>query len=317
LKVHVNSGEPISFFTDFPNPYVKELFLLLLSWGIVMRTIQTIIASNPTIEGAGVKLKRVFGYHNIPLFDPFLLLDHFGSENPADYVKGFPWHPHRGIETVTYMVHGEVAHGDSIGNTGVIRSGDIQWMTAGSGIIHQEMPQPYHGTMMGFQLWVNLSRDKKMTGPRYQGLTKKDMVSMQKDDAEVNIIAGKMGNKRGPVRDLYVDVEYFDVHLSGQFIHSTSKRTVFLYVYDGSILVGDTEVPALHAALLGETGDLQVQGNAKFLYVAGNPLKEPIAWGGPIVMNTDAELTEAFRELDNGTFIKGSQPSHIAKDYYR
>jgi redox-sensitive bicupin YhaK (pirin superfamily) len=282
-----------------------------------MRTIKSIIVSKPTLEGAGVKLKRILGPYNIPLFDPFLLLDHFGSENPDDYVRGFPWHPHRGIETVTYMIRGEVEHGDSIGNTGVIRSGDIQWMTAGSGIIHQEMPKPYHGTMMGFQLWVNLPRNKKMTTPRYCGLTKNDIVTVHKDDAEVNIIAGRLGGKDGPVQDLFVDVEYFDVHLSGKFAHSTQKKTSFLYVYEGTVTIGETEVLPTHGALLGEHGDIVVNGNAKFILVAGNPLKEPIAWGGPIVMNTQDELEKAFQELNQGTFIKGPLPSHISENFYK
>jgi redox-sensitive bicupin YhaK (pirin superfamily) len=282
-----------------------------------MRTIQTIVASKPTLEGAGVRLKRVFGSYEIPTFDPFLLLDHFGSDNPDDYIKGFPWHPHRGIETVTCMIRGEVAHGDSIGNTGVIRSGDIQWMTAGSGIIHQEMPQPYKGTMTGFQLWVNLPRNRKMTEPRYRGLTKKDMVTVQKDDADINIIAGQIEDKRGPVRDLFVDVEYFDVHLAGDFTHSTKKRTTVLYVYEGSVIIGGTAVSSNHGALLTEKGDVAIQGNAKFLFIAGNSLHEPIAWGGPIVMNTQDELAKAFQELDQGTFIKGPIPSHIAEDFYR
>jgi hypothetical protein len=282
-----------------------------------MRKIQTIVESKPTLEGAGVRLKRVFGSYEIPRFDPFLLLDHFGSDNPDDYVKGFPWHPHRGIETVTYMIRGEVEHGDSIGNTGVIRSGDIQWMTAGSGIIHQEMPQPFKGTMTGFQLWVNLPRSRKMTEPRYRGLTKKDTVTVQKDDASVNIIAGELNDKKGPVRDLFVDVEYFDVHLTGDFTHRTKKRTTVLYVYEGSVTIGGTEVSSNHGALLTEKGDIAVQGNAKFLFIAGNPLNEPIAWGGPIVMNTQDELAKAFQELDQGTFIKGTIPSHIAEDFYR
>ena len=282
-----------------------------------MRKVRTIIEGRPTLEGAGVKLRRLLGPFNIPLFDPFLLLDHFGSENPEDYIKGFPWHPHRGIETVTYMIRGEVEHGDSIGNSGVIRSGDIQWMTAGSGIIHQEMPKRYDGSMMGFQLWVNLPRSKKMTDPRYRGLTAKDVVTIRKNDYEVAVIAGTFDTTRGPVRDLFVDVEYFDVDLSGEFFFSTKKRTAFLYVYDGSITVGDLEVPLQHGALLEEKGDLRVQGKGKFLCVAGNPLKEPIAWGGPIVMNTQEELQNAFDELNKGTFIKGPLPAHVAKGFYK
>ena len=149
------------------------------------RTVKQILKSKATIEGAGVRLKRVFGYYEVPLFDPFLLLDHFGSENPEDYIKGFPWHPHRGIETVTYMLNGEVEHGDSMGNSGVIRSGDIQWMTAGSGIIHQEMPRRYDGLMQGFQLWVNLPAEKKMIAPRYRGITKDQIPTLEKEGAEI------------------------------------------------------------------------------------------------------------------------------------
>ncbi len=282
-----------------------------------MRFVQSVIENRPTLEGAGVRLKRILGPFNIPSFDPFLLLDHFGSEHPDDYIKGFPWHPHRGIETVTYMIRGEVEHGDSIGNTGIIRSGDIQWMTAGSGIIHQEMPKPFLGTMMGFQLWVNLPRTHKMTKPRYCGLTKNDLVTIQKDDAEINIIAGKIGGRQGPVRDLFVDVEYFDVHLRGAFTHTTKKKTTFLYVYDGAVSIGGTEAHATPGALLGGLGDIAVNGNGKFILVAGDPLKEPIAWGGPIVMNTKVELAKAFQELNQGTFIKGKIPSHVAKDFYR
>jgi redox-sensitive bicupin YhaK (pirin superfamily) len=156
-----------------------------------------------------------------------------------------------------------------------------------------------------------------MTEPRYRGLTKKDMITVQKDDADINIIAGQIGDKSGPVRDLFVDVEYFDVHLTGDFTHSTKKRTAVLYVYEGSIIIGGTEVSSNHGALLTEKGDIEIQGNAKFLFIAGNPLNEPIAWGGPIVMNTQDELARAFQELDQGTFIKGPIPSHIAEDFYR
>lgn len=276
-----------------------------------------IFDSQPTLEGAGVKLKRVFGSYEIPQFDPFLLLDHFGSDNPTDYIKGFPWHPHRGIETVTYMIRGEVEHGDSLGNKGVIRSGDIQWMTAGSGIIHQEMPQPFEGTMMGFQLWVNLPREQKMTEPRYRSITTNDALAVHKDDAKIKIIAGTMNHQTGPVSDLFVDVEYYDVHLSGHLNHRTQKTTVFLYVYDGSVTVEDTDVASHHCALLKNKDPILIKGNAKFLFVAGNPLNEPIAWGGPIVMNTQEELATAFQELNDGTFIKGTIPSKVAETFYR
>lgn len=282
-----------------------------------MRKILSISKSKPMLEGAGVKLKRVFGAAEIPKFDPFLLLDHFGSDNPDDYIKGFPWHPHRGIETVTYMIRGEVEHGDSIGNKGVIESGDIQWMTAGSGIIHQEMPRLFQGNMMGFQLWVNLPRAEKMTDPRYMGISKKDLVVVIKDDAKINIIAGNIAEKKGPVKDLFIDVEYFDIDISGQFSHSTKKTTCFVYVYEGSVRIGDKEIITNHCALLEERGDVRINGNAKFLFVAGDPLNEPIVWGGPIVMNTEAELNKAFEELDTGKFIKGDIPSDVAEDFYR
>lgn len=282
-----------------------------------MRKIKKIITSQTTIEGAGVKLQRVFGPSEIPLFDPFLLLDHFGSSNPADYVRGFPWHPHRGIETVTYLLHGEVEHGDSIGNKGVIKSGDVQWMTAGSGIIHQEMPKIYKGEMQGFQLWINLPKKKKMCHPRYRGLTKKDLKLFENHSAKVKIIAGKFGNKQGPVKDLSVDVEYFDVKLTGTFKHDTKKKTVFLYVIEGSLTIANETITDHHCVLLSDKGEVVITADkARFLLIAGNPLNEPIAWGGPIVMNTQKELKEAFRELENDEFIKHTKPVDVHEDYY-
>lgn len=262
-----------------------------------MRKVVKIIKSKPVMEGAGVKLKRVFGNSNE--FDPFLLLDHFGSSNPNDYMKGFPWHPHRGIETVTYMVRGEVEHGDSLGNKGVIKSGEVQWMTAGSGIIHQEMPHKFDGNMMGFQLWINLPQKDKMTKPRYMGVKK--LVSLEKDDAKIKVIAG--GDEE-PVHDLFVDADYFDVDLSGDFSYKTKLKTVFIYVYEGNVNIDGEPVGEHQCALLEKEGDIFIKGNAKFIFVAGNPLNEPIAWGGPIVMNTKEELAKAFEELKDGTFIK-------------
>jgi redox-sensitive bicupin YhaK (pirin superfamily) len=256
------------------------------------------------MEGAGVRLRRVFGYHQVPSFDPFLLLDHFGSDDPDDYIRGFPWHPHRGIETVTYMIRGEVEHGDSMGNKGVIRSGDIQWMTAGSGIIHQEMPKPFDGESMGFQLWVNLPRKEKMTGPRYMGITKDEVEEVTKDDARIKVVAGEVEGVKGPVKDLYVETEYFDVDLDGKVELSTKKRTCFIFVYQGIVRVGKKEVSKHHLALLEIEGDVEVNGKGKFIFVAGDPLEESVAWGGPIVMNTQDELRQAFKELDEGTFIK-------------
>ena len=275
------------------------------------RVVTRILKSRPTMEGAGVRLKRVFSNAEVLLFDPFLLLDHFGSDDPEDYVKGFPWHPHRGIETVTYMLTGEVEHGDSMGNGGTINSGDVQWMTAGSGIIHQEMPKKYEGLMQGFQLWVNLPAKKKMMKPRYRGITKEHIASFEKEGANVKVIAGRMDDTEGPVRDLVVNVEYFDVKLEAgrKFEHPTHKGwTVFAYVIDGSAYSGETAIKPENCALFGD-GDIvriRTTKGAHFLFVTGKPLNEPIAWRGPIVMNTEAELALAFRELEEGTFIKAA-----------
>jgi len=256
------------------------------------------------MEGAGVKLRRIFGPEQASQFDPFLLFDHFGSPNPQDYVKGFPWHPHRGIETVTYLLQGEVAHADSIGNKGVIKSGEIQWMTAGSGIIHQEMPQLFKGEMQGFQLWINLPRAKKMTAPQYRGITKDEVVVVKQDDATIKIVAGKIGNKKGLVENLSTDIEYFEIELAGTYQHDSKKKTVLIYVIEGSLKIGNTSISHHHAALLEEKGEIVLIGKAHFLLIAGNPLHQPVAWAGPIVMNTQKELEEAFRELEEGTFIK-------------
>lgn len=285
------------------------------------RPIKLLFNSKPTMEGAGVRLHRAFGYHQIPLFDPFLLLDHFGSRNPEDYIKGFPWHPHRGIETVTYMLTGEVAHGDSMGNSGVIRSGDIQWMTAGSGIIHQEMPQRYQGLLEGFQLWVNLPATQKMTQPRYQGILRNQIPTVLHEDASINIIAGKVDGTSGPVKDLKVDIEYFDVSLpkGKTFIRATPKGyTTLLYVIRGSGFVHGKGIESRQGVLFGD-GDavvLSATENLRFLFITGEPLKEPIAWGGPIVMNTETELEQAFKELENGTFIRKSRSVPLSSDYY-
>ena len=254
------------------------------------RAIKQVLKSKVTIEGAGVRLKRVFGYNEVPLFDPFLLLDHFGSKDPEDYIKGFPWHPHRGIETVTYMLSGEVEHGDSLGNQGVIMSGDIQWMTAGSGIIHQEMPKEYLGLMQGFQLWVNLPAKKKMIAPKYRGITKDQIPSLKREGAEIKIIAGKIGGIEGPVQDLVVDVEYFDVTLAAgkTFEHSPEKgTTAFVYMIDGSGNVEGVLVESQQCVLFsdGDTIEVKTKGGVHFLFVSGAPIGEPVAWGGPIVFN--------------------------------
>jgi redox-sensitive bicupin YhaK (pirin superfamily) len=281
------------------------------------RKVEKILERQPTIEGAGVRLKRVLGNDKNSTLDPFLLLDHFGSDDPKDYIKGFPWHPHRGMETVTYIWTGEVAHGDSMGNKGVIKSGDLQWMTAGSGIIHQEMPQKYNGLMQGFQLWVNLPAKKKMIDPKYRGIEKEQIPTVQKNGMTIKVIVGKIDGIDGPVCDLAIDIEYFDVELAAgkTFEHSTTRNnTVFAYVVDGSIEVYNETIMVGHCAVFGE-GELVKIGSKKgahFLFVSGEPLKEPVAWGGPIVMNTEEELEEAYDELDEGTFIKTTKSAKLS-----
>jgi len=270
-----------------------------------------ILRSKPTLEGAGVSLKRVFGYYETPLFDPFLLLDHFGSDNPKDYMAGFPWHPHRGIETVTYMLSGEVEHGDSIGNRGIIGSGDVQWMTAGSGIIHQEMPKLYDGMMQGFQLWVNLPASHKMMEPRYRDVLSSTIpVVTLESGTKVKVISGVVNGEKGPVQDIVVDIEYLDVTVpeSSEFEYLTNDGyTAFTYVFEGEGIVNNTEVSSNHLVLFEKGSEIKVTTQAKsirFLLVSGEPVNEPIAWQGPIVMNTEEELQLAFKEYNSGIFIK-------------
>ncbi len=286
------------------------------------RFVKQILRSRPTVEGAGVRLKRVFGYSEVPLFDPFLLLDHFGSGDPEDYVRGFPWHPHRGIETVTYMLDGEVEHGDSIGNSGVIGSGDVQWMTAGSGIIHQEMPRRFLGVMQGFQLWVNLPAKRKMIAPRYRGITKKQVPTLEKDGVTIKVIAGRIDETKGPVQDLMVEVEYYDVELEAEkaFNHTTGRDcTVFVYLFEGSAYSQNTLINSGHCAAFGDGDSVKIRtkDGTRFLFVKGRPLKEPVVWGGPIVMNTEEELALAFQELEEGTFIKTGKTVKPSTGFYR
>jgi len=267
-----------------------------------------------------VKLSRIFGYHQVPQMDPFLLLDHFGSSDPGDYIKGFPWHPHRGIETVTYMIEGEVEHGDSLGNGGVIRSGDLQWMTAGSGIIHQEMPRRYDGTMRGFQLWVNLPAEKKMMDPRYTEVRSSDIPVVNNEGHTVRVISGEFGDMRGPVRDLIVPVEYLDVNIDpgGSFRRDTTKgRKTFAYVFQGEVTFSDTPIPEGNCVILGSSGVEALSGKGgRFILVSGEPLNEQVAWGGPIVMNTAKELRKAFWELDTGEFIKSGKDVSANPGFY-
>jgi len=283
------------------------------------RKVHKVIKSKPTLEGAGVHLKRVFGNSEVPLFDPFLLLDDFRSDNPEHYRPGFPWHPHRGIETITYVLKGEVEHGDSMGNKGVISSGDTQWMTAGSGIVHQEMPQgDYEGRMEGFQLWANLPRANKMMEPRYRDIKSSQVPEVVLENGtKVKVICGKVGKQEGPVKGIVIDPEYLDVTIpaKAEFTHPTRKgHTVFAFVIEGK-----GHFDPQKEALLGngtlclfDDGDQVAitteQEPVRFLLISGKPIGEPVAWYGPIVMNTEEELELAFEEYRNGTFIKHKIP---------
>ncbi len=270
---------------------------------------KTILQGHSTYDGAGVKLKRVFAHDHTKLTDPFLLLDHFGSDNPDDYVKGFPWHPHRGIETVTYMLGGTVEHGDSVGNAGKIGPGDIQWMTAGGGVFHQEMPKPSKGMMHGLQLWVNLPAKDKMMEPRYRGILEAEVPVVKIPNGEVRVIAGTYKDVTGPVQELVVDVEYLDVRLKkGTGLTHTVKKgfTSFCYLIEGTGEFDAAKLEKAQLVLFTEAGSIDVKAieDIHYIFVTGRQLNEPIAWGGPIVMNTEEELQRAFRELDEGTFIK-------------
>ena len=272
----------------------------------------------PTLEGAGVRLRRSFSNNEVPLFDPFLLLDRFGSSNPEDYLAGFPWHPHRGIETVTYVLDGRVAHGDTLGNSGVIGSGDVQWMNSGSGIVHQEMPQRTEGTMRGFQLWVNLPAREKMSLPAYRGLLAREIPEVTADGGNrVKVVAGNFANVEGPVRGIPVDPTYLDVQVppGGSFEHSTHEgHTVFVHAIDGAGTFAGHDAKPVEAgetALFGPGATVRVRASeegARFLLVSGRPLHEPVAWYGPIVMNRQEELLQAMRELRSGDFVKHRRP---------
>ena len=279
----------------------------------IAREVQEVLIGRPTLEGAGVRLSRAFGYREAPKFDPFLMLDDFGSDDPDDYLAGFPWHPHRGIETVTYMLHGEVEHGDSIGNSGVIGSGDIQWMTAGSGIVHQEMPRRARGRMRGFQLWVNLPKRDKMMIPRYRDVKHADIPEVRPaPGVKVRVVSGSVAGVRGPVQDIVVDPEYLEVSIAPgvEFRHAIPHDLrAFAYVVDGSGRFDDggRGIGPGHAVLFGAGDEVTVaagDSGLRLLLVSGRPLNEPVAWGGPIVMNTQSELDRAFDEYRQGTFVK-------------
>jgi len=283
------------------------------------RTVRQVLRAKPTIEGAGVRLKRVFGYPASPRFDPFLMMDDFHGYRPADYILGFPWHPHRGIETITYVLHGEVEHGDSMGNQGVIRAGDVQWMTAGSGIVHQEMPkgQP-DGLMWGFQLWANLPAAQKMMEPRYRDVSSQQIPQVTLEGGvAVRVICGEVHGVRGPVRDIITDPEYLDVQIpaGGTWTHRVPRGyTAFAYAIagEGRFDPGqDSAIGAEMLALYGDGDELTVaagEPGVRFLLISGQPIGEPVAWRGPIVMNTEQELRLAFEEYQNGTFLKHRRP---------
>jgi len=292
--------------------------------------------ATPHMEGAGVRLHRAFGFHDPSELDPFLMFDDFRGDHPDDYVRGFPWHPHRGIETITYVLNGTVEHGDSLGNTGTLGAGDVQWMTAGSGILHQEMPKGnIAGQMHGFQLWANLPSSLKMTAPRYQDVKGKEIPEIIDDDGtRVKVIIGEFWGKRGPVDGIAADPQYLDIFVPAG-VRKTFKvdtyRRAFAYVFQGAGAFADASKPEgvlLEKEVMGEelnirdmsgnrtlirfgTGDeVTVQAGEegiRFLLISGAPIEEPVAWHGPIVMNTKEEIRQAIADLRNGTFIK---PAH-------
>jgi len=310
-----------------------------------IRPVKGIFHTKPHLEGAGVKLQRAFGFGDTTEFDPFLLFDDFRNENPDDYRAGFPWHPHRGIETITYVLAGQVEHGDSLGNRGQLGAGDVQWMTAGSGILHQEMPQgDARGRMHGFQLWANLPSSLKMTAPRYQDVVAADIPEVVDDDGtRVRVICGEFWGKRGPIDGVAADPRYLDVSVPPgvrKRLAVDTSRHAFAYVFAGSGTFRDASEPRgvqtdhvgraprlvqnagsgapnvgpvddarNRSLVLFDSGDeIVVQAGdegIRFLLVSGKPLEEPVAWYGPIVMNTQAQLQQAIAELRDGTFIKG------------
>jgi redox-sensitive bicupin YhaK (pirin superfamily) len=298
---------------------------------VSIRPIKQVLKAKPTLEGAGVRLQRAFGFGDTTEFDPFLLFDDFRNDNPDDYLAGFPWHPHRGIETITYVLAGTVDHGDSLGNRGSLGAGDVQWMTAGSGILHQEMPKgDPRGRMHGFQLWANLPSSLKMTQPRYQDVAAPDIPEILDDDGtRVRVICGEFWGKRGPVEGVAADPRYLDVSVPPgrrKRLAVDTSRHAFAYVFAGSGAFRDASQPrGVQTEEIGGTGpavnetgnrslvlfdrgdEVLVQAGdegIRFLLVSGKPIEEPVAWYGPIVMNTQEQLRDAYEELRAGTFIK-------------
>jgi quercetin 2,3-dioxygenase len=298
-----------------------------------IRPVKRVTQSKPAVEGAGVKLRRAFGFGDTTTFDPFLLLDDFRNDRPEDYRAGFPWHPHRGIETITYVLAGTVEHRDSLGNKGALRAGDVQWMTAGSGILHQEMPEgDARGRMHGFQLWANLPASLKMTAPRYQDVKAAEIPEIVDDDGtRVRIVCGDFWGKRGPVEGVAAEPRYLDIWVPPgvrKTLPVETERHAFAYVFEGSGsfrgasqpfgVLTEKEIDGAEIVRRESTGNRSLvefdRGDAvvvqagdagiRFLLVSGKPLQEPVAWYGPIVMNSQAELKQALRELQDGTFIK-------------
>ena len=304
----------------FPDPFLwinhilmnKNFFVLFIMTQV--RAVERVLRAYPTVEGAGVRLHRAFGSYEVPQFDPFLMLDDFRAQRPEDYLAGFPTHPHRGIETVTYMLKGTVQHKDSMGNAGSINAGDVQWMTAGSGIVHSEMPKPVNGQMGGFQLWVNLPRSHKMMDPRYQEITHNRIptVSLLKG-VTVRVICGMTEGMKGPVRDIVADPEYLDVTMDPDAVFSHPVKegyTAMAYVIGGEGTFDPAEEYPVNnhdLVLFGNGSSMGARSSGRgfrFLFFSGKPIHEPVAWRGPIVMNTTEELRQAFREYEEGTFIK-------------
>jgi len=301
---------------------------------VSIRPVKRVLQSKPTIEGAGVRLRRAFGFGETGEFDPFLLFDDFRNENPDDYLAGFPWHPHRGIETITYVLSGTVDHGDSLGNRGTLGAGDVQWMTAGSGILHQEMPHgDVQGRMHGFQLWANLPSSLKMTTPRYQDVSSQDIPEVADDDGtRIRVVCGSFGSATGPVDGVAADPRYLDVRVPPnvrKVLPVETSRHAFAYVFEGAGSFRDASQPLpVRTDLVGQAADdaeaapeagnrslvlfdrgdevvVQAGDNGiRFLLVSGRPIEEPVAWYGPIVMNSQQEIRQAYAELRDGTFIK-------------
>lgn len=280
------------------------------AYNMKARTVKRSVSGRKAVDGAGVRLVRVLGSPTVVDYDPFLMLDAFDSLNPEDYTKGFPTHPHRGIETVTYLAEGEIEHQDSLGNKGVIKSGGCQWMTAGSGIMHQEMPKA-SPRMLGLQLWVNMAAKDKMSQPKYRDIHPEQISRVKEDGAEVRVLSGEYKGHKGAMQADYVPVTFLDVYLDAGAewtVETNPEHTLFVYVLEGGCSdAAGNAVPARNAVLFTEGSSLTLKGgseSSRLVVVSGRPLREPVAWGGPIVMNTDEELKQAFFELEDGTFIK-------------